>query len=337
MNAGRRPDLGRGRLARVVAIGVCAWASLGAAQGPAVARAAEPATPQAAASSETEADAWARVKDSANAGEVRAFLAAHPAGRYARPAQTRLLVLEAKAPPPAPSLDPSVALAYMVRFDAVAQMVPKLGAPPPFKTAAPAPASTQAAELTTSQTRGAAPPSASPPPQAALEPTPPQATPPPPAPEQIATATPPPAPIAPRVQSSDPMVRPEMIAFDLPTLPQRFCSQQDMNSYLTDYHTPLDQAAKVNNQTATEHYNRLKARFSQLVAAEPGGAAFLAVDTELKAYDAEAKARYAMAAGVNDLDAKIRLIPIDPADGCAHAPWPQPVRGQAESHPATGL
>jgi hypothetical protein len=130
------------------------------------------------------------------------------------------------------------------------------------------------------------------------------------------------------------MVRPDMIGFDFPTLPKGFCTQQEMNSYLTDFHTPLDQAAKANNQTATEHYNRLKARFYQLVAAGPGTVEFLAVDAELKAYDGEAKARYAMAARVNGLDAQIRLISIDPADGCAHAPWPQPVRSDALARPA---
>jgi hypothetical protein len=41
-----------------------------------------------------------------------------------------------------------------------------------------------------------------------------------------------------------------------------------------------------------------------------------------------------MAARVNDLDARIRTIPIDPAEGCAHAPWPQAVRGYAPARPA---
>jgi hypothetical protein len=121
------------------------------------------------------------------------------------------------------------------------------------------------------------------------------------------------------------MVRPDMIGFDMPVLPTAFCSQVDMNSYLTDFHTPLDQAAKDNNETAIDHYERLKARFRELGGAQPGTPDFMAVDLEVKAYGLEAKRRYQIAAQVNELDAKIRTIPISPGAGCSREPWPQPV------------
>lgn len=152
-----------------------------------------------------------------------------------------------------------------------------------------------------------------------------------PQPTELAALTPPP-PAATRTAlppAAGPPSRPTMIEFDLPELPSAFCTQVDMNAYLTGLHTPLDRAAKANNQTAIAHFETLKALFNRYVAERPGSPEFMAVSAEVDAYAQEARRRYDLAAQVNALDAEIRKRPISAATGCAREPWANPIKSAA--------
>lgn len=186
---------------------------------------------------------------------------------------------------------------------------------------------------------GIAPPAATPaPPQPQLAVNDPQVMGSAPAPqasaqpvEMAALSTPPPM-----VRSATPPVetllaRPSMIEFELPTLPTAFCTQVDMNSYLTDLHMALDRAAKSNNQTAIKHFEGLKALFNRYIAERPGSPEFMAVSAEVEAYTAEARRFYEMAAKVNDLDPQIRTRPVAATANCSKGPWASPIKTAASA------
>lgn len=186
-------------------------------------------------------------------------------------------------------------------------------------------ASTPPQVATAAPTDGPAPPAANP----AAPIAPPQAS--EPKPVEVATLTGPPPPGG----ASGPLARPPMIAFDMPTLPQSFCSQVDMSGYLTDVHRPLDRAAKANNQTAIDHFGQLTELFKRLRDSKPGSAEFLEVDHELDAYEREARLRFDIARKVNALDGDIRNVAIRGGANCGHLPWANPVKA-APTGPTTG-
>lgn len=177
-----------------------------------------------------------------------------------------------------------------------------------FAAAPPAPAP---AQLAVNDPQALAAPSAAPAPQ----------------PVQMAALTTPPPQARSAVPPTDSLlVRPAMIEFELPTLPTAFCSQVDMNSYLTDLHMALDRAAKANNQTAIKHFEILKALFNRYIAERPGSAEFMAVSAEMEAYTEEARRQYELAAKVNELDPQIRTRPVSATANCAKGPWASPIK-----------
>lgn len=273
----------------------------------------------AGAAGPSDADAWASVQNSNDVDALRDFILKHRGSHFAGEARTRIAQLEAAAPMPPPTTYPARALASILRFDDVAQMGAAL-TPTPLSIALTS-APTQAPVAPAQAIRNpppAEPAQAQPQPQ----PQPPPLTPAAEPPVRLALA---PTPMAAGEQGAL-LARPRMIEFDMPTLPNAFCSQVDMYSYLSVFHTALDRAAKANNQTAIAHLKTLSDRFTALIGAQPGSAEFLAVDTELHAYQLEADSRFKTAEEVNALDPKIRRVPIKSADGCAREPWPSPVR-----------
>ncbi len=259
---------------------------------------------------------------------LKRFLADHPSGHFAAQARERIRVLDAAALPPPPGADPGLALATMVRFDGVVQMGPTVPPLPNLSTAsgsaltgAPTASAAPAASRAV-----AAPPSAPAQADTAVRPTPPPQA--PPAEVRVASSPPPAAVvIAAPLEPANVLDRPQMIAFDMPVLPTAFCDAVDRNSYLTDFHKPLDRAAQANNDAAIAHMTRLNARFTELVKDESGTDAFVQVAKEVVAYKAEADLRFKTALAVNDLDRQIRLLPIQAGGACAHSPWPSPVHG----------
>ena len=114
----------------------------------------------------------------------------------------------------------------------------------------------------------------------------------------------------------------------MPVLPAVFCKQEDMNAYLTSFHMPLYDAASQNNQDAIVHLQSLNAQFT--AAGEAGNAPgatdrIVKVGEELKAYKEQADRHFRIAAEIQALDSRIRVIRIDPLSDCSRAPWPSPV------------
>ncbi len=275
---------------------------------------AAPCTVLARPSGPPEAEVWERVKDTNDTAVLKRFLADHGSGKFAAQARERLRALDASAPPPPPGPDPHRSLAAMVRFDRVMQMRPtplSSNAAPSWPTSPPP--SPALADTTPPPPRPAPPlPASSAPVQVSGSPVPPQQK-----AAKVAVALP--------EEPSNLLDRPQMIAFDMPVLPAAFCDVVDQNSYLEDFHQPLDRAAHANNDAAIRHMTRLNARFTELVKSLSDVNVFLEVDKEVKAYKVEADLRFKTALAVNDLDRQIRGTPIQPGGACAHAPWPSPI------------
>jgi hypothetical protein len=295
-----------------------------------------------------DAVTWAALKDSQNVDALRAF-ADRKSNRFAAQARARIRVLDAAALPPTPAVNARTALAHMVRFEEVAQMgasvqplttasmamVPVAApAPVPVPVAAPVPApapvivatvqgATETSVATAQTLQAPQSPAAEIPQQPNIRLMTLRTT-----QDVKSTDVPPSMPVAAPTEPRDPRGWPAMRVFEMPVLPTAFCKQEDMNAYLTSFHMPLYDAASQNNQAAIAYLQSLNAQF--VAAGEAGNAPgatdrIVKVGDELKAYKEQADRHFRIAAEVQALDSRIRVIRIDPLGDCSRAPWPSPV------------